>query len=839
MSQPKPQARPEGTTIQADGKKSLNDYATTFYHNATLGAALGSVQQKLSVTDPTKPLPKGTTLFIPGMLVGQGQPKSGGVLIDAAYRRTGAVVMVEDPKHPNTFLEGPSPKATSPLLVRQWVNERSSHCGMDHKGWVRNVWITPAGCLKTDGVTWGVAAVLTVRVRFTPHPDLKVRSERTDPPWGVIPRTDFQMTPAGSLPVDNASTMRSGVDNEKKYQGTLLSVPCSSRPGEYLITKQLNPGDAPFILSLLFGIGGGDRCEVEVTTGDPKKEFQSKVIFENWRALHYEIVAPDSMLTPYLEAGTRQGKQFAKPIRDFVDSNLESLFILFKQSGYTQINLNPSQVGVVPGESLGIARPLGFVASDETINMLPCAKTSSMRSNFLQIFLADVMFDYSSNSAQSTAVFTTNQTSKTIIAKDLGGKLIFFPPSILTSKLPNKKMGDQSIDFAKSSWKTEIANPSKYLTKPTATWKAVEHNIPSYAINDGTWLVRLLDVRTNGSAPMLDNAKKSIELPLSFERSEPRLSAKSLAAFNAFIANFAKKDNLRLGKFNFEVNFLKAESIEQSIYDDPRLLRYDKTCIMKRFQHLSDIINSSPALNTPIYTHPGLDQNGKPLLGSLNAEIIQIRSYKSFEYCFPTSQIGNPLQPGDFLGTTETPETCKISASFPITRASLLEGGYKKGTRFIECSAYLQSTVPAQKWPEIQQNFGIKILHEIGHAIGMTPFTNSYYAAVGTIPGIQTPSNIDGFNPDGSKGTYYANNNTPGTNGRDGIRNGHEGSHCASGLSNTFLSSATLARPQLPESPNCLMFGEIHSATSFCSICRKVILNRCIDDVQTPWQNRA
>ncbi|HNY32031.1 MAG TPA: hypothetical protein PKO15_14195 [Fibrobacteria bacterium] len=850
MPQPTPAPRPEGTTIQADGKKSINDYAATFYHDPALGTALASVQQKLSVTDPAKPQPKGTILQIPGTLVGKGNSKTGGYQIDAAYRRTGAVILVPEMEISHSQIEAPAPGSKFPMVVHQIVNEPSNQAGEDNRGWVRNLWIGPAGCSHMQEVTWSTEASLVVQVRFLSNPKLESRSQRTDPPWGVVPRPDFTMTPklgnqlnTGVIPkTDSTSQLSSAAMLVKEYTGSMINIPCAQRADTYLITKHIRPGDPAFILTLLLGIGGGDRCEVSVTTSDPSKGYQSTVTFENWRRINYDIIAPKGMEEPYLNSSIDGAISLDPKIEKFLESTMAAQFIHLQKEESSAFLLSANLLGSVSGDLLNFTRKSCFIGSPEFLKNLPQLQRTRP-TNQIAIVFVDAFFEYYSTTTPTAAIVAVTGNGPLQVYKNSSPREIaYFSPIIPTSAIRGKKPGESTLDLTGATFRAFIKNPSNYHNTPKLKWDINE--VKNHTkIQPGDISIRICDSRqdpknTSQRATILDQSGAPLEIIIHPSREDFSLPLVERQKISAFLTNSLIRENLRGSSFQIEATYLHPQS-EDSAFPSLREASINKSTIAKFISEIKMETENHPAFKTKLYTHPGLSDTGTPLQGPLLSNHLTISSISTVTSRFPHSNPGEPLEIGDIIEPFESENGCPIILEFKIYSEGPIPGGRIPGTPFIAVSGGVVNK-SNRSHIDLQSQMCKTILHELGHAFGLTAFSNAISSSASysgwdlpnQIPGIKSTPDID------HGGIYYADRRVSPTIGSDGIREGHTGPHCANGLTKMEMSTSNFSKLTNPNS-ECVMFGQLGRPEDYCQICKSIIRSRSLENIHLSWKGRS
>ncbi len=195
--------------------------------------------------------------------------------------------------------------------------------------------------------------------------------------------------------------------------------------------------------------------------------------------------------------------------------------------------------------------------------------------------------------------------------------------------------------------------------------------------------------------------------------------------------------------------------------------------------------------------HPGLDKNNKPKTGTLPHAALTLTDFK--HYALQLS--------GDAatLAGALSDDKCNIKVRWSWVKAKPYNGSAWQGRQMMNLGR------PAKP-------VGATICHELGHSMGQTVKQDGSFKSSAP-DGLPYPAVVPG-------GEVY-----------DG--KGHQGPHCASGLTEDQKNLATYGGIQ----GTCIMFGaggdEAEPARdSFCDTCKKYIKARNLTDVKADWDGR-
>ncbi len=224
-----------------------------------------------------------------------------------------------------------------------------------------------------------------------------------------------------------------------------------------------------------------------------------------------------------------------------------------------------------------------------------------------------------------------------------------------------------------------------------------------------------------------------------------------------------------------------------------------------------------PPAGNPV--HPGFSSPGTPRSGNLANWAIANNNQWFIQIKPP---IG-PGSPASLIGPVSA-TTCPVEINLKLLLCSEINGA-AAGNR--------QVMVFKKDFP---QTMASTICHELGHSMGMTilPGRNP------TPPGLIRPRHVDENDSKGVAGFYYrhkiSDSDEYGTNGVRGPA--HVGGHCAAGIADRGTSKNLAGK-----NGACVMFGEggdkePPTRRSYCSVCKKYLKARNLEDIVSPWQGR-
>jgi hypothetical protein len=205
--------------------------------------------------------------------------------------------------------------------------------------------------------------------------------------------------------------------------------------------------------------------------------------------------------------------------------------------------------------------------------------------------------------------------------------------------------------------------------------------------------------------------------------------------------------------------------------------------------------------------HPGRTAvGGPPHAGSMASWTVEHESATSIRLRPPT--FGGP---GDWLGS-ETESTCPMELAFRLYIARSIP-------------TYSANALVVLGGLGVDAKDTARLLsHELGHACGLT----TPPGAAPLPPGVAPTPHVD------AGGSYYRGPRSAGDRcGADGIRGGHDGSHCADGVSDKAVADFG------DVAGTCLMFGDPSGADKYCDICLGVLKTRSLRDILSSWEGRA
>ncbi len=170
------------------------------------------------------------------------------------------------------------------------------------------------------------------------------------------------------------------------------------------------------------------------------------------------------------------------------------------------------------------------------------------------------------------------------------------------------------------------------------------------------------------------------------------------------------------------------------------------------------------------------------------------------------------------IGTSSSTQ-CPVSVTFQVLAAINIGGATIGNYQMIGLSS--DNTRAA-----------VTIAHELGHSCGMTIMPQGNPVP----PGLDAPLTVDEVDTNLEAGVYYRNpKNSAECAGMDGLRDGHFGPHCATGVASRDVDVTLNKKPG-----KCIMYGQlILTATTFCDTCKTYMKARNLSDIKTSWKGRG
>ncbi|MBK8229598.1 MAG: hypothetical protein IPK72_03235 [Candidatus Eisenbacteria bacterium] len=196
--------------------------------------------------------------------------------------------------------------------------------------------------------------------------------------------------------------------------------------------------------------------------------------------------------------------------------------------------------------------------------------------------------------------------------------------------------------------------------------------------------------------------------------------------------------------------------------------------------------------------HPGVS-GGDPRAEEGEAGWVEFVDWQTLRVTLPAS---DPLDPGSFVGP-ESDTTCPVRVWIGISLAGMLNGTAGGGAQAVVMSRPLSAVA-------------VTIAHELGHSMGMTVAASAGSAN-------QPPNGLPSP-PEVAAGNSYSGH-------------GHNGSHCADGVSDKTLAGFESVQG------TCILFGaggdeEPPARDQFCPTCQTYLRGRRLTDIRSRFSSR-
>ncbi|MCB9761304.1 MAG: Ig-like domain-containing protein [Alphaproteobacteria bacterium] len=545
-------------------------------------------------------------------------------------------------------------------------------------------------------------------------------------------------------------------------------------------------GQATFTLKP--GIVGGDTCTLRV--GGADGAWDETLTLENWRALFYELMAPDGMAGQLPEQATEDGgaaRSLPAAVQQRVDAMLAPAFVSYQPSA--SVLLTPEQhddpVPAVfpPGYFLG---PLAGVrsilsdlhANDDDPNRARFTRKDEVHTALLR--LADLVV--APNEVEEMAF--VNVTAATGLYERRPGSSALFLP---------ERFDDGSSAVSGASWTAQL-DPRPWL----------QHGAPNQTFTrsgagavDGHVFVEAAAL----GAPRLD---------LEFAKSPPLIGTRVTALTPTQQEQIRGWVRARLGDMDQQATATLAVQLvgQQQGGDEVSTARRQA-----RLQAVTDALNVAFGALGP--AHPGLDGQGQPKQGDLSADGFAFEREDRIRIDLAA---GGAAEAAGFAGPP-SPATCPVEVFFFLKTHREVTGGNRGGLNLVAVGGH--RSVEAVAW---------SVCHELGHAMGLAPFPGVYEVA----PGMPAAHHVD----DG--GTYYYHPQAIGGEGANGFRVPHQGPHCASGLN----PGVRAGQDYTGVAGDCVMYGASTDRppgvpTRLCDTCRDHLRARALKDIHAAWHGRG
>jgi hypothetical protein len=586
-----------------------------------------------------------------------------------------------------------------------------------------------------------------------------------------------------SLRTDTAA--KTEVKNELELSGA--TGPDASNVYKAKVTLK---ADGTGEMKVYLGLSGGDTCKIEIAGSDrflteATVAADAVLTVTNWRKLYYELLAPDFYETRELEAwddpATKTNhKDFPSTARAKLKAIGDSCFIeyVFQAIHVFTAASAPNEAASLSKRFLeiGASEDPAYILTDYTMRRMPTgaawARTKAGLSNYVK--LCDQNYYWETSTARKHYL-NANVTAKKHTVPMAGLDGYFIPISGYgggTGAFSVKLALDGAPGFnwtAKvdlDACKTEIEAVQDSRVPPTQTGKER----------------KTLTVR---------EANQNAETEVEFVQPKVGDIPKEVSA----AAKLALEQWLTA---RFAANLLRAHGnkISLTVVSESGNDRRDA-----RHRNVVKVLNDKLAqLRTShsISVHPGLDNSGVPLKGTLTRAVVNMAesTRQGIVIDMPDAAPGDPGKLAGAMDKTHCP--IKIECWIESHSEAL---GLCEGADVLACFSKAQGAVDV-----------CTTLHELGHSYGMTVFTAGDKPAKGMArpKKITEAETVDRYKDVGTLGNYYDAHE-------------HSGSHCAFGLSDDQKNLGDYQAAGYSAAAKCIMFGSGGRNRVFCPQCQDLI----------------
>lgn len=542
---------------------------------------------------------------------------------------------------------------------------------------------------------------------------------------------------------------------------------------------KLGADGEPVEVELELGYAGGDEVTIKVGVTNACDDAHLKIV--TWRRLYYEFMAPKALEADLDAAGTladgSTGTDLPAGHRQKIVDILKPTFVEFvchkshifaNDKAIAGTNIKAAYFGKT-GRDL-------HVLTGKWAETMPTGSAFDNGKGKLQIVarLADLTF--STRSSSKTNSWDVDAATKEQKATDANRYVFEYSPSTGTKKL---------VDVTGCTWTAKFTNKDDYKLK--AKYEPADGDdtsVPAPANAKGR-AIKVEAVGLGVSATIQYSKPTIGNVPTSIADGEK-------VKLDTFVTQALAAAPNNTGEVKVKIHADKG--------NDRRTQRINniKTYLDQKFR------SASPAK----YFHPGLNSDGTPKTGNVDATWFKPGTYEKVKLEIPTGSA-----PGNFIGAEDATH-CKLTVEFKVEQTYEILGLAAWSTR---PQVLIFSPTDAN-------GNASTYCHELGHNMGMTIMPGSSKIA----PGMDAAKHVDE-----TGGLYYRNPGTGETNGANGLREGHSGSHCATGVAD--LTAADYGG----KGGTCCLFGEGSGYMPFCATCVAHIRARRLTDIKTGWGSRA
>ncbi|QQS06605.1 MAG: peptidoglycan-binding protein [Fibrobacterota bacterium] len=660
--------------------------------------------------------------------------------------------------------------------IRQWVNLTTKDGGRDGKGTKVKLRIRSKDALRDEPNAKKLPDQIFLKVVFSADggPANRLPRSDADNKFGLV-----------TTPNLTAVTAPTAASLQRAATGGWQTTPAA--PWEYSAT--INTAAAKMVeIEIDVGLCGGDTCEVQV--GATNACDAARVRFVNWRRLEYELMVAECQKTN-MDATNATRWDFKQTLKNFVTQRLGAGFVAYESRAthvYTKAQADakqwvtaaflkqsgpedrivrawkwpsPSGVAFLPEDK----RTIRMVTGDVLVNR----KIRQFTSLWMRAVAAI------SNVPNHTLITSPNQ-------KHIRLSLPQFPTE-----------SSKSIDVGSYDWEADIDKSTVPLLNPILTIT----DAPDPSLGQDAYELDAL----NPDGTTSSNTRK-----VNFDPGDDSLGWWARRSCNTSVEDALDDELIYRCSLRAKIRIRHHPSA-------PGLaarLAAIRSHLNAEFQNERE----------PIRFHPGLDSDGDPRTGSLEAAWFSHPDIESIRLSLPKrANVNIDWLPGDFAGNRDALH-CPVKWRIKIKTTNELNGCALDGTQEMSMrrpDGPLSST----------------ICHELGHDMALAPFRNGAQNQVGLAPGMKEAGHVDQTPRTMPYLDCEVFNLGPG----NGLRDIHRGPHCATGIPVADLPDSKFNGKK----GSCIMFGEggnSDTRPSYCPTCNQALRSRTLNDLRTSWASR-